>query len=125
MRSPFLLLAAVCAFTGVAFGAFGAHGLKHLLTPAMLETYKTAVTYQMWHSLGLGLIAIFAQQHPHDKYLRWAGWLMLTGTGLFSGSLYLLVLLNIKWLGMIAPFGGVAFLAAWLLVGLFAKKSMA
>jgi uncharacterized membrane protein YgdD (TMEM256/DUF423 family) len=64
------------------------------------------------------------QQHPHDKYLFWAGWLMLTGIGLFSGSLYLLVLLNIKWLGMITPFGGVAFLAAWLFVGLFAKKSM-
>ncbi len=122
MRSPFLLLAAAGAFTGVALGAFGSHGLKHLLTPALLETYKTAVTYQMWHSLGLGLIAILVQQYPQDKYLRWAGWLMLSGIGLFSGSLYLLVLLNIKWLGMITPFGGVAFLAAWLLLGLFAKK---
>ncbi len=124
MRNPFLLLAAMCAFTGVALGAFGAHGLKHLLTPALLDTYKTAVTYQMWHSLGLGLIAAFVQHYPQDKYLRWAGWLMLIGIGLFSGSLYLLVLFNIQSLGMITPFGGVALLAAWLLLGLFSKKSI-
>jgi len=122
MRINFLGLAALCAFTGVAFGAFGTHGLKHLLSPALLETYKTAVTYQMWHSLGLGLIAIFAQQQPNNKQLHWAGWLMFAGIVLFSGSLYLLVLLNIKALGMITPLGGLAFLVAWLLLALFALK---
>lgn len=123
MRSPFLWLAAVGAFTGVALGAFGAHGLKHFLTPALLEIYKTAVTYQMWHSLGLGLIALFHQQNQQDKYLYWAGWLMFAGIVLFSGSLYLLAVLDVKWLGMITPFGGVAFLAAWFLVAQFARQS--
>ena len=122
MRSLFLLLAACCAFTGVAFGAFGAHGLKTVLSPAMLEVYKTGVTYQMWHALGLGLIAVFIQQSTETKLLHWAGWLMFAGIWLFSGSLYLLAILNLKWLGMITPFGGVAFLLAWLLVARFAAK---
>lgn len=122
MRSVFLLLAAFCALTGVGLGAFGAHGLKTLLTPALLEVYKTGVTYQMWHALGLGLIAVFHQQAPAEKLLHWAGWLMFSGILLFSGSLYLLALLNLKWLGIITPFGGVAFLAAWLLVARFAIK---
>lgn len=122
MRSPFLLLSACCALTGVGLGAFGAHGLKAVLSPAMLEVYKTGVTYQMWHALGLGLIAVFAQQAPSEKCLRWAGWLMFAGIVLFSGSLYLLALLNLKWLGMITPLGGVAFLVAWVLVALFAVK---
>ena len=122
MRSQFLCLAACCALTGVGLGAFGAHGLKNLLTPAMLEVYKTGVTYQMWHALGLGLIAVFRQHAPDEKYLVWAGWLMFAGVLLFSGSLYLLALLNLKWLGMITPLGGVAFLLSWLLVALFAAK---
>jgi uncharacterized membrane protein YgdD (TMEM256/DUF423 family) len=122
MRPNFLLLAACCAFTGVGFGAFGAHGLKAILSPAMLEVYKTGVTYQMWHALGLSLIAVFSQQAPEAKLLRWAGWLMFAGILVFSGSLYLLAILNLKWLGMITPLGGVMFLVAWLLVALFAAK---
>lgn len=122
MRPNFLLLTACCAFTGVGFGAFGAHGLKAILSPEMLEVYKTGVTYQMWHALGLGLIAVFSQQAPEAKLLRWAGWLMFTGILVFSGSLYLLAILNLKWLGMITPLGGVMFLVAWLLVALFAAK---
>lgn len=123
MRSIFLLLAACCALTGVGLGAFGAHGLKTVLTPAMLDVYKTGVTYQMWHALGLGLIAVFRQQAPEEKLLYWAGWLMFAGILLFSGSLYLLAILNIKWLGMITPLGGVAFLAAWFCVARYAAKS--
>jgi uncharacterized membrane protein YgdD (TMEM256/DUF423 family) len=123
MRSVFLLLAAVCAFTGVGLGAFGAHGLKHILSPAMLEVYKTGVTYQLWHALGLGLIAVFKQQTVDSKLLQWAGWLMFAGILLFSGSLYLLAVFNLNWLGMMTPFGGLAFLLAWLLVGAFAFKA--
>ena len=109
MQSVFLFLSAVCGLTGVAMGAFGAHGLKAILTTEMLAVYKTAVDYQMWHALGLGLIAIFRQQVPESALLKWAGWLMFVGIVLFSGSLYLLAILNAKWLGMITPLGGVAF----------------
>ena len=123
MRSVFLFLSAVCGLLGVAMGAFGAHGLKAILSPAMLTVYKTGVNYQMWHALALGLIAVFRQQVPESKLLKWAGWLMLIGIVLFSGSLYLLAIFNIKWLGMITPFGGVAFILAWVLILVFASQS--
>ena len=118
-----LFLSAVCAFVGVGMGAFGAHGLKTLLEPEMLAVYKTAVDYQMWHALGLGLIALLKQRAFASKLLFWAGWLMLAGIILFSGSLYILAIFNIKWLGMITPLGGMAFLISWLLLMLFAFKN--
>jgi uncharacterized membrane protein YgdD (TMEM256/DUF423 family) len=120
MNSIFLFLSAVCAFTGVGMGAFGAHGLKVLLGPEMLAVYKTAVDYQMWHAMGLGLIALLQHQAAFSKLLYWAGWLMFAGIVIFSGSLYVLAIFKIKWLGMITPFGGMAFLTAWLLLMLFA-----
>jgi len=123
MSSMFLFLSAVCGFIGVALGAFGAHGLKAILSVEMLAVYKTAVDYQMWHALGLGLIAVFRQQTPESALLKWAGWLMFAGIVLFSGSLYLLAIVNIKWLGMITPFGGLCFMLAWILVAIFAFKS--
>ena len=123
MTSVFLFLAAICGLTGVAMGAFGAHGLKAVLSTEMLNVYRTAVDYQMWHALGLGLIAVFRQQIPEAKLLKWAGWLMFTGIILFSGSLYLLAMLNLRWLGMITPLGGVAFLAGWTCLAIFAYKS--
>ncbi len=122
MRSTFILLGAVSAFTGVAMGAFGAHALKASLAPEMLEVYKTAVSYQMWHALGLIGIALIHRQVPESKTVIWAGWLIFAGILLFSGSLYLLAILDIKWLGMITPIGGLAFLSAWLLIILFAVK---
>ncbi|MFA5985396.1 MAG: DUF423 domain-containing protein [Methylococcaceae bacterium] len=119
MRPLFLTLAAISAFLGVGMGAFGAHALKSVLSAEMLDVYKTAVSYQMWHALGLLAIASLHSQNPRSKLLIWAGWLMFTGIILFSGSLYALTLLNLKWLGVITPFGGTAFLSAWLLVTLF------
>lgn len=118
MRSPFLFLAAVFGFVGVAMGAFGAHGLKDILSDHLLDVYKTAVNYQMWHALALGLIAVM----PPHSLLRWAGWAFVTGIVLFSGSLYLLAMLNVTWLGMITPFGGVAFLSAWGLLAFVALQ---
>ncbi|MCF6250985.1 MAG: DUF423 domain-containing protein [Methylococcaceae bacterium] len=123
MRSVFLFLSAVCGVVGVAVGAFGAHGLKAILSPEMLAVYKTGVDYQMWHALALGLIAVFRQQATESELLKWAGWLMFSGIVLFSGSLYLLAVFNMKWLGMITPLGGLSFILAWLLVAVFAFQS--
>lgn len=109
MHVRFMLFAAVAGFLGVAMGAFGAHGLKNMLSEHYLDIYKTAVSYQMWHALLLALIAVLPQQ----KHLIWAGWALVAGILLFSGSLYLLAILNIGWLGMITPLGGLAFLLAW------------
>jgi uncharacterized membrane protein YgdD (TMEM256/DUF423 family) len=117
-----LFLGAICALTGVGFGAFGAHGLKEMLTPEMLAVYRTGVDYQMWHALGLITIALLQQQSPTAKLLTWASRLMFMGILLFSGSLYALAILDIKALGMITPLGGVCFLIAWLLVAVYAVK---
>ncbi len=123
MNKKFLLLGAACALTGVGMGAFGAHGLKAVLSPEMLTAYKTGVAYQMWHALGLILIALFSRESFGSRLLNWAGWMMFSGIILFSGSLYLLTILNVRWLGMITPFGGTAFLIAWLLICVYACKN--
>ena len=115
-----LLLGALSALTGVAFGAFGAHGLKAIISPEMLAVYQTGVTYQMWHALGLILLALLQQTDANAKLLNWASRLMFIGILLFSGSLYALAILNIKALGMITPVGGVCFLIAWLLLAMYA-----
>ncbi|NOQ16328.1 MAG: DUF423 domain-containing protein, partial [Methyloprofundus sp.] len=105
MHPIFLFLSALSAFLAVAMGAFGAHALKAILSPEMLAVYKTAVTYQMWHALGLGLLAFLRAQNPESALINYAGWLMFSGIMLFSGSLYLLSLSGVKWLGMITPLG--------------------
>ena len=127
MSFLFLALAAFVMLLGVAMGAFGAHGLRNILSDQSLIIYQTAVSYQMWHGLGLGLIAAFSQHLPHSKLLIWAGWLMFVGVILFSGSLYILSLTGIRWLGAITPFGGLAFLIAWGLVlfyGLHSRRNL-
>lgn len=116
MKPAFIFLGALCAFTGVALGAFGAHHLKTVLSPEALAIYQIGVTYQMWHALGLFGIGLLQIQAPKSKKIPWAGWLMFCGIVLFSGSLYLLALLDLRWLGMITPIGGVCFLIAWLLL---------
>ncbi len=122
MRSPLLFLAALSAMTGVAMGAFGAHGLKAALTAEMMAVYKTAVMYQMWHALGLGVIACLESRDADSPWLIWAGRLMFAGIILFSGSLYGLVLLDTPKLGMITPLGGVTWLIAWCLLLIFAAR---
>ena len=122
MKSLFLFLGAISALTGVGMGAFGAHGLKAILSPELLTVYQTGVTYQMWHALGLIGIALMRRHVPESKLLSWAGWLMFIGILLFSGSLYLLAVLDLKWLGMITPLGGVSFIIAWALIAIFAAK---
>lgn len=123
MQSVFVGLGALCAFLGVGLGAFGAHALKALLSAEMLAVYQTGISYQMWHSVGLLLIGLLQHQHPDSKPLSWAGWLMFIGILLFSGSLYLLVILDSPRFGMITPIGGVCFLLAWLLLCLSAYNN--
>ncbi len=123
MRTPFLAIASFSALTTVALGAFGAHGLKQWLSVDQLAIYKTAVMYQMWHSLALALIAILIEFAYQNKALHWAGWLMCGGIILFSGSLYFLTLFHLQWLGMITPIGGCAWLMAWGLITKFAFET--
>ncbi|GAB6388570.1 DUF423 domain-containing protein [Stutzerimonas marianensis] len=109
----FLLLAGVFGLTGVALGAFAAHGLKSRLAPEMLAVFQTGVQYQMYHALALLAVALLSLHMP-GRLLSAAGGLFAVGILLFSGSLYLLTLTGVGKLGIITPFGGVAFLAGWL-----------
>lgn len=120
--SVFLFLGTTCAFLAVAFGAFGAHSLKTLITLEMLAVYKTGVEYQMWHAFGLITIALMQQHDTQSLLLKWAGALMFLGIILFSGSLYALAILNLPILGAITPIGGVCFLIAWSLLIIFSGK---
>ena len=120
----FLILGAINAFLAVALGAFGAHGLEGKITEKYLKTWNTGVTYQMFHATGLFIVAFLATKLPGSTMLTSAGWLMLIGIILFSGSLYVLSTTGIKILGAVTPFGGLAFLAAWLLIAIVAIKSL-
>jgi len=111
----FLVTGCIAALLAIAFGAFGAHALKARIAPELMPVYRTGVEYHFYHALGLILVGLAAFHLPESAYLRGAGWLMLAGIVLFSGSLYLLALTGIRWLGAITPFGGTAFIVAWTL----------
>ena len=111
-----IAMGAFSACIAVAAGAFAAHGLKNILSIEYLETFKTAADYQLVHSIGLILIGVI-NQHSSNRCNIASAIFMFTGIILFSGSLYLLTLTGIKWLGMITPVGGICFLMAWLILG--------
>ena len=109
----FFALGAASAFIAVALGAFAAHGLKARLGADLLATFEIGVRYQMFHALALLAVAWAYTRWPGALVLA-SGWLFVAGTVLFSGSLYALALSGVRGLGLITPFGGLAFLAGWL-----------
>lgn len=125
MNNLFLVLAGINGFIAVSLGAFAAHGLKRMLGPDLLATFQTGVQYHMYHSLALLAVGILVLQFPAQTGLRIAGFLFLAGIVIFSGSLYVLALSGIRWLGAITPIGGVAFLAGWALLAWSMLKAQA
>ena len=121
MLRVFLMLAAFFGFTGVALGAFAAHGLKSRLSEQYLAIFHTGVTYQLVHALALIGVALLATQ-LQSRLVTWAGIFFALGIVLFSGSLYVLTMTGISKLGMITPIGGLGFLAGWLCLGLAAWR---
>ena len=115
MIRSFLLLAGSFGLTGVALGAFAAHGLKSRLGADYLAVFQTGVQYQLIHTLALFGVALLALHAP-SRLLAAAGGLFTLGILLFSGSLYLLTLTGVGKLGIITPIGGTAFLAGWICV---------
>ena len=109
------MIASVLLALAVAIGAFGAHGLKSQISSEMLQIYKTGVEYHFYHALGLLLIGVLAAFMP-SVFAKWSAILLFTGIVLFSGSLYVLAITGIKWLGAITPFGGLSFIAGWILL---------
>lgn len=127
MHKRFLIIAAILGAVSVAMGAFGAHGLKQLLPEENISSFETGVRYQFYHVFGLLGIAILWKEFP-VKWLRWAGNFFITGIILFSGSLYLLTALKatdtvgLNGIGIITPFGGLFFIAGWLLIAAAVSK---
>ena len=130
MHKAFLIISSILGALSVILGAFGAHALKKIVPPDSVATFETGVRYQFYHTFALFAVAILYQAFP-GKWLLWSGWLFVIGIVLFSGSLYLLTALKgtntvgLKGIGIITPFGGLFFIAAWvcLLVGIIAGSS--
>jgi uncharacterized membrane protein YgdD (TMEM256/DUF423 family) len=129
MHRRFLLLATILGALSVGLGAFGAHGLKKIVSPETVASFETAVRYQFYHVFALLAIAIIYEKYP-DKFLRWAGNSFLLGILLFSGSLYAMTIMDAtemvgkKSIGIVTPIGGVFFLVGWLLLffGIMKKR---
>jgi uncharacterized membrane protein YgdD (TMEM256/DUF423 family) len=123
----FISIAAFLGALTVALGAFGAHALKAVLSPAALITYETAVRYQMYHVVALvitGILMNKAASTKQQKLLTRAGLFFIDGIVLFSGSLYFIVakpflgIEGLPWVGVITPMGGLLWMVAWVLLGL-------
>lgn len=113
MAKLFITLAALSGMLAVVFGAFGAHALKNRLDDYALGVFQTAVQYHFYHSLALLAVGILALSVPDSTLLKSSGWLFAAGLVVFSGSLYILSLSGVRWLGAVTPLGGLAFIAGW------------
>ncbi|MEE8308081.1 MAG: DUF423 domain-containing protein [Gammaproteobacteria bacterium] len=104
-------------------GAFGTHSLEDVLTPDQMDTFQSGVSYHFYHALGLFAVAFTATQFPASRLPRWSGWLLVVGILLFSGSIYLITFGAPRGVVMAAPFGGISFMTAWVLLAIAAFKS--
>lgn len=119
-----LILAGILGAISVGIGAFGAHGLEATLTAnGRVETFETAVKYQFYHTLALLLLGILMLNFQQN-YLTYAAYAFTGGIVVFSGSLYVLSLTNMTWLGAITPIGGLGFILGWVFLALGVSKGL-
>ena len=117
-----LIIGAILAGLAVLIGAFGVHGLKAKVSHEDLEIFNTGVNYHMFHALAILLMGAISFHLPHD-IISVPAYFMFTGVVIFSGSLYLLVITNLRWLGAITPIGGLCFIIGWFLFAYKVYKS--
>ena len=122
MKHVLMAAGAINAALAVGAGAFGAHGLRERLAPRALEIFETGARYHMVHALGMVLCAVIAAGGGIAG-ARTAGWILQAGIVIFSGSLYLLAVTDVKILGAITPLGGLAFLVGWLWLAVSALRA--
>jgi uncharacterized membrane protein YgdD (TMEM256/DUF423 family) len=121
MHKTFLITGSLLAALAVVLGAFGAHGLKKITTPETVATFQTGVQYQVYHAFALLIVAILYEKFTNN-FTHYAGVLFIIGIILFSGSLYALTALKatdkmgLSGIGILTPFGGLCFIAGWLLL---------
>ena len=113
MAKLFITLASLSGMLAVIFGAFGAHALKGKLDDQALKVFETAVQYHFYHTFALLVVGAIALNQPQTVLLKSSGWSFVIGILVFSGSLYLLSLTGVRWLGAITPLGGLALIAGW------------
>lgn len=129
MHSVFVMTGTFLAGLAVILGAFGAHGLKKIVPPETVTTFQTGVQYQMYHALALIFVGMLFEK-ADSGIMKWAGICFIIGILLFSGSLYLLTLLKAKntvglsGIGIITPFGGLFFVAGWLMMFIGVWKAL-
>lgn len=117
LSSILLITSGLCGFLGVILGAFGAHALHETLVESgKLQVWETAVDYQLFHTLALGMLAVLVNIWPRKQIYAFIGWFWVLGILFFSGSLYWLALGGPKWLGPITPIGGLFLILGWLLL---------
>ena len=116
-----LVCAAILMAAAVALGAFGAHALKTRIGADSIAVWQTAVNYHAWHALGLFGVAVLMTQFAQARGLRHAAWLFVAGIVLFSGSLYAVALGAPATVGIVTPFGGVAFIGGWVVLAFTAR----
>lgn len=121
MERRWILIGAILAGLGVAAGAFGAHALDGHVPPERIEVFATGARYQLAHGIALLFVGLAAGRAPDSRWTV-AGWLFTSGSVVFAGSLYLLVLTDTAWLGAVTPIGGACFLAGWMAVALAAIR---
>lgn len=121
MGKTIISAGAIILALAVAIGAFGAHTLESVLTADQLQTYNTGVEYHFYHALGLLLVGIVSLHAP-SKQLKWSALLLGLGIILFSGSLYVLAVSGIRWIGAITPVGGISFIAGWVMLFVAIRK---
>ena len=119
----YIIIASLFAALAILFGAFGSHALKERLSAQSLEVYDIATRYLMFHALGIFLIALLGFQIPKES-LEIPVIMMIVGTSIFSGSLYLIAMLDFKKLGMVTPIGGLLLIASWLLLAYNTYKTL-
>ena len=128
MNKTYLITAAILGALSVMLGAFGAHGLKTRMNADAFDIFETAVKYQFYHVFALLAVAIVSQSFP-GNFINWSGKCFVAGTIIFCGSLYLLSYFKMinnqqmNWLGAVTPFGGLCFIAGWILLAVAAVKS--
>jgi uncharacterized membrane protein YgdD (TMEM256/DUF423 family) len=109
-----LQITGISGALAVGLGAFGAHGLEAILVQnGRLDTFQTAVNYHFYHTLALLGIGVLVSVKPQWKGFSFTAWCMILGMVIFSGSLYVLSLTGITWLGAITPLGGLSFILGW------------
>ena len=119
----YIIIASLFAALAILFGAFGSHALKERLSAQSLEVYDIATRYLMFHALGIFLIALLGFQLPRES-LEMPVIMMISGTSIFSGSLYLIAMLDFKKLGMVTPIGGLLLIFSWLLLAYNTYKTV-